>query len=148
MARAKLNPVVRGMLYGVLLFAGLYASIGIHEFGHFLAAEHLGLNPEMHLFENGSGTGFAFIDQRNYVSYSSPSTELSSTDFLVAIAGPLANFLMAFLLLAAYFKVPKERGALKMSLAMLFIPALLSAIANLAPNPGADGYTVWAYLRL
>lgn len=149
---AKLNPkmqaLLRGALFGVLLFAGLYANIIGHEFGHFLVAQNLGLQPELHLFENESGTGFSFVDQRHYVSYQSPSVELDEFDFKVALAGPLTNLLAALGLAYAYIKTPKNKKTLRIALIMLIIPSVLSAIMNFIPAPGIDGDAIWGYLRL
>ena len=144
----KIKPLLKGVLFGVLLFAGLYGNIVLHELGHFSAASYLGLDPEMHLFEPAENpTGFGFLAQDNYVSYTSTTTELSFNDFLVAFAGPLANFIFAGLLFVAFLMIPNTKPTLKAAVVMLMIPSLLSAVANLFPNPGVDGYVVWSYLR-
>jgi Zn-dependent protease len=143
-----MNALLKGVLFGALLFGGLYANIFAHELGHYFLAAQLGLDPHVHFFDDGSGTGFSFAGQQHYVEYQSPYEHLSRVDFQVALAGPLVNILITVLLIYFYAKIPKRNATLKTALVMLMIPSLLSAIANLIPTPGSDGYTVWAYLGL
>jgi len=145
----KMSAVLKGVLFGALLFSGLYMNIIGHEIGHFLVAQNLSLQPELHLFENSTtGEGFSFAHQRHYVSYLSPTSELDKIDFKVALAGPLTNVLIALGLALAYIKTPKSKRTLRTALIMLLIPSVLSAALNLIPSPGIDGDTIWSYMRL
>lgn len=143
----RYKPLIKGMLLGVLLFTGLYGNIMLHETGHFIAAEHFNLQPKMYLFDNGTGTGFSFFNQNFYTTYNSPASYASYVDFLIALAGPLANVLLVLGLAIAYFKVPKTKGTLRLAILMLLIPSVISVLSNLLPVAGTDGGIVWNYLR-
>lgn len=143
----RYKPLIRGMLLGIMLFTGLYGNIILHEAGHFVTAEHFNLQPKMYLFDNGTGTGFSFFNQNFYTTYDKPITQAATVDFLIALAGPLANLLLASLLVFAYLKIPKTKPGLRLAILMLLIPSIISVISNLLPAAGTDGGIVWSYLR-
>jgi hypothetical protein len=136
---AKIKPLLRGMLLGVLLFAGLYGNIFIHETGHWFAADALNLNPKIHLFESPANGTISFFNQNFFTTYSAGTPH---AEWLVALAGPLANLLIAIGLAVLYFKVPKQKKYTRLVIIMLMIPAILSFVSNMIPSAGSDGVRI------
>ncbi len=140
----KIKPLVRGMLLGVLLFAGLYGNIFVHETGHWLAADALNLDPEIHLFESPANGTISFFNQNFFTTYVAGTPH---AEWLVALAGPIANLLIAIGLVVLYFKVPKHKKYTRLVILMLIIPAILSFMSNMIPSAGSDGAAILQNLR-
>ena len=145
--KERLGALGRGALLGILLFAGLYGNIFAHELGHYLMADHFSLEPKVYLFDNGTGTGFSFFNQNFYTTYDNPSTQTAKTDFMIALAGPVANLLIVLALVCLYFKIPKQKQILRLAVIMLLIPSIVSVLSNIIPAAGTDGGIIWSYLR-
>lgn len=140
----KSKALIRGMMLGVLLFAGLYGNIIAHEMGHWLVASDLNLNPTVHLFEPAETGTTSFFNQNFFTTYTA-STPLNEK--FVAMAGPIANLAIAVGLAILYTKIPKQKKYTRLVVLMLLIPAVLSFITNMIPTAGSDGAMLLQSLR-
>lgn len=148
-------------LQSALLFLpGFIIGLTFHEFAHAAAAHVLGdkwpaangrlsLNPLRHLSPLGTlalfviQVGWARPVESNILNFRRPKFHF----FLVAMAGPLANIVLAAVLVLAIRLFP---GLFEMSsqnlLLVLFYGAyinLVLALFNLLPIPPLDGSKIW-----
>ena len=80
--------VLIGAIYGVVAILLLFVCVTLHEFGHALVAQYYGVHVKsIMLFPIG---GVANLERL---------PEKPIQEFLIAIAGPLVNFVLAFILL-------------------------------------------------
>ncbi len=141
------NTFIGGALYGVLVILLLFLCVTLHEFGHALVAQHYGIKvPTITLLPIG---GVASLERMP----DKPVQEL-----LIAIAGPLVNFALVFLmvpilLLVAGYEVyfngmtpdvgllmgnMRTPGALNLVSYLLIVNVML-ALFNLLPAFPMDG---------
>jgi Zn-dependent protease/predicted transcriptional regulator len=128
---------------GITGAAGIFFSIVFHEFCHSLVARHFGLNIRgITLFIFG---GVAEMEKE-------PTTPKS--EFLMAIAGPLASFLLAFV----FYRVHLLAKANEWSVFIIGVTYYLAylntilAVFNLVPAFPLDGgrmlrATLWAWTK-
>jgi len=132
--------VLGGALFGVLLILLLFVCVTLHEFGHALAAKYFKVNvPHITLLPIG---GVASLERM-------PDKPMQ--EFLIAIAGPLVNFVIALLLwpfstlasgevasagaLLAQIREPSVAGLI----AYLLVTNILLGVFNLLPAFPMDG---------
>lgn len=132
--------VVAGALFGVLTILLLFVCVTLHEFGHALVAKYFKVNvPHITLLPIG---GVASLERM-------PDKPMQ--EFLIAIAGPLVNFVLALLLwpfssfsaasfqnfnvLLAQLREPSVLGLIN----YLVVTNLLLGIFNLLPAFPMDG---------
>lgn len=128
---------------GITGAAGIFFSIVFHEFCHSLVARHYGLNIRgITLFIFG---GIAEMEKE-------PATPKS--EFLIAIAGPLASFLLAFVFYQVHL-LAKANGWSVFIIGVTYYLAYLNtilAIFNLVPAFPLDGgrmlrAALWAWKK-
>ena len=155
-----------GILSLLLTIPGVLIALTFHEFAHAWAANKLGddtprmqgrlnLNPLSHIDPMGfaflSVAGFGWgkpvqIDPRNF----NGKYSLSKAEAIVSAAGPIMNFILAFVFLMIYyilFKVTNAIGALSMQWQLIIHQIILYTISiniglgvfNLIPLPPLDG---------
>lgn len=150
---AKFGRLIKmSLIYTII---GLLVAITIHEATHAWMALKLGdptaklngrlsLNPLAHLDPIGSimlvvahfGWGKPVpVDWRNLKN---PSTD----NFLIAIAGPISNFVLAFIL-GFIFKVFPDVPILSDILKNVVLINVALGVFNLLPIPPLDGSKVW-----
>ncbi len=160
-----LFDILRGNLSGIEMLAGLFASVFVvfctlpaHEYAHAWVATKLGdqtarlqgrlsLNPMRHIDPLGAimiilvGFGFAKAVPVNPRNFKNPKAGMA----LTALAGPLANLLMAalFLLFKNIISLFPLSNVFVLALAYFFIFAasinIGLAVFNLLPIPPLDG---------
>ena len=152
------------LLSFVLSIPGILIAITFHEFAHAFAADRLGddtprrqgrlnLNPFKHLDVFGTimlvFAGFGWgkpveIDPRNF----NRDISLSKAEAIVAAAGPVMNFILAFVFEIVICLVAKFAPAFMFSETGIIVNAILGSIVitnlglgifNLIPLPPLDG---------
>src|SRR5215831_1213642 len=143
----------------LLQLPALLVAVTVHEVAHAVVADRLGdptarrlgritLNPLPHIDPLGAislvlaGFGWAKpvpVDARNF---SHPVRDM----FWVAIAGPIANFLVAVVLYLALRRSGAVPGLVLVALAAVFVLNLALGIFNLIPIPPLDGGHFLPYL--
>lgn len=155
-----------GILSLLLTIPGVLIALTFHEFAHAWAANKLGddtprmqgrlnLNPLSHIDPMGFAflivAGFGWgkpvqIDPRNF----NGKYSLSKAEAIVSAAGPIMNFILAFVFLIIYyvlFKVTNVMDALSMQWQLIIYQIMLYTISiniglgvfNLIPLPPLDG---------
>lgn len=135
----KIKPLMRGIVLGLVLFGGLYGNIVAHEIGHWLVADELGRDPQIHLFESPENGTRSFFNQNFFTTYTGNAAGVDKADIWIAAAGPAINLIIALGLVALYFVIPKKKKYLRLMVLMLTIPAILSFVSNVIPSMGSDG---------
>ena len=137
-------------------FVALLVAISVHEFSHAWAAFRLGdatakyegrltLNPLAHLDTIGTlmillaGFGWGKPVPVNPLNFDNPRRDHA----LVALSGPLSNFVVSFIL-SLFLKLPL--GAAGLLLEVFLLPTIILNISlgvfNLLPIPPLDGFSV------
>ena len=155
-----------GILSLLLTIPGVLIAITFHEFAHAYAADKLGdetprmqgrlnLNPMTHIDPIGfvflivAGFGWGKpvqIDSRNF----NGKYSLSKAEAIVSAAGPIMNFVLAFVFLIIYyilFKVTNGLEALSVSWQLIVYQIIINIVSiniglgvfNLIPLPPLDG---------
>ena len=163
------GTVVTPLIPPLLILLGWIVSVAVHEFAHALAAHlagdrsqrgggHLRLNPFAYK-QAGGGlflpvvylglSGFGLNGPPTYVDWDAIPGR--GRRVAVALAGPLASLLLsATLALTVSLLVPAGQDSVNWAIsamAFLSLANLTSALLNLLPIPGLDGYHVLAAFR-
>lgn len=163
------DTAVTPLIPPLFILLGWIVSVAVHEFGHALAAHLAGdrsLRGSAYLRLNPFGYRQAFGGLVLPVAYlglggfglNGPPTYVDwdavpgrGRRVMVALAGPLASLLLSALLaLTVSLLVPAGQDSVNWaisSLAFLAFANTTSALVNLLPIPGLDGYHVLAAFR-
>ena len=149
----KHKDLTKLVLFSILtIAAGMTLNVYLHELGHYVVADQLGMNPEMH-FDAPVEIDYGAKAVRTnpapaYVSYDSIVPEYTYNDALIAISGPLVNGFLMLFFGGLFLAVPrKHKNSFKSSvLSIFFVIALLSIILNIIPIAPSDGYVVASYI--
>ena len=149
----------------LLMLPGLILAITIHEYSHAKMADKLGdptpeaqgrvtLNPLAHIDPIGmicllvAGFGWGKPVQIDPSRMRSPAKD----SMLVALAGPVSNFILAFISFLAYgilyFVLPHELTLSLILLTMIYVCAQINlslGVFNLLPFPPLDGSKILVY---
>ena len=132
----------------LVIFASITANIVLHEAGHFVVADALELNPEMHFESPVNISDGVVVTTPNfaYVSYSSPTSSINLQDAVIAVSGPLVNAMLALLATALYIFYPNKSRVVKYSLLIFLTISVTSLIVNLIPVTPSDGSILLKYI--
>jgi Zn-dependent protease len=119
-------PALEFWILGAITSLLLFASVLVHELAHSFVAKARGLNPR-------SITLFIF----GGVSNLSGEAKEPSTEFIVAVVGPLMSFALAAITFALASVISEPRAELVLS--YLFLINLTLGIFNLVPGFPLDG---------
>lgn len=150
-----LNLFFESPLLFVLIFPGILMTISIHEFAHCWVADKLGdptprikgrltLDPRVHLDPLGVAaillTRFGWGKPAPYDPYNlkDPVRDVA----LIALAGGLANIIVAGLLAIVLKVIAMPVGVISISLVQLMAVNIYLAIFNLVPVKPLDGAKV------
>ncbi|MFH0869226.1 MAG: site-2 protease family protein [archaeon] len=147
MATKRVKSLLFGAFLGVLLFAGLFFNIVVHESGHYAAASDLNLKPQMHFFADYKQPYKVSLFTPNFFTLYEPHSS-AKQDAEIALAGPMTNALIAACLIGVYIALPKNKKTFRLNLIflVLIVPAVVSAFSNMLPLAGTDGSVIWNYL--
>lgn len=159
------NSINSGELFSILLMLpGLVLAITIHEFSHAKMADKLGdptpeemgrvtLNPTAHIDPIGmicllvAGFGWGKPVQINTSRMRNPARD----SMLVALAGPVSNFVLAFISFLLYVILYLTLSVSTLSTILLNMVAICAQINlslgvfNLLPFPPLDGSKILVY---
>ncbi|WP_017585292.1 site-2 protease family protein [Nocardiopsis ganjiahuensis] len=163
------GTAVTPLIPPLLILFGWFVSVAVHEFAHALAAylagdrslrgsAYLRFNPFAYREAFGGLVlpvvylglgGFGLNGPPTYVDWDRVPTR--GRRVMVALAGPLASLLLSALLaLTVSLLVPVGQDSVNWAIsamAFLSLANLTSALVNLLPVPGLDGYHVLAAFR-
>ena len=161
-----LSMGTEGIMATLLTLPGVIVAITFHEFAHAFVADKLGdktprsqgrltLDPKAHLdpvgfflliFANIGWGKPVEIDPRNFTSNKSRQT----CELLVAIAGPIMNFILAILLTIIYYAlgifIKNPNQAIQCINMVVFYGAAVNiglGVFNLIPMPPLDGEKIF-----
>ncbi len=162
-----INLGTNGILGLLLEIPGVLIALTFHEFAHAYAADKLGdntprmqgrlnLNPLSHVDWFGiimlvvAGFGWGKPVQINRRNFSNERFSSSAAEAIVAIAGPVMNFILAFIFTIIMFVliafVPNILSVLEGSIYVILLNIILINISlglfNLIPIPPLDGSKV------
>jgi len=135
MGKIKILFVVFGILAAFLV--SFMGNVYLHELGHYAAADHFGLNPEIKWENIEAGWSFRF--ETKAVAY----TEFDKSDsdiemFVVALTGPLVNLVLGLIFLSIYV-LKKDNVYVRMLVLTALVPCIFSFLMNVLPFNGTDG---------
>ena len=133
------------LVYAFLAVNIFLFNVILHEYGHYVAADHYGLNPEIDFeFENVSDSLSFSLESKPIASTSFISNGNENDLFVVTVMGPFMNlisgiiFLFCFLILRNY-KI--REGCI-----IGFVISFMSFVMNLIPVGGSDGSYIFGLI--
>jgi len=142
------NVLIKILKVGLVLLIFTISFIGnvyLHEYGHYVTAGLLGLNPNIEISSIGESLNY-ILESKPVASVGFEGDALKSEMFLVGLMGPFMNILLSFVFLIIYFASEKNEYVKKFALAGL-IPSVLSFIVNMLPFEGTDGNILLSLLN-
>ena len=143
------KKILKGMFWvlaGVFVFVNaIFLNVVLHELGHYAAAEHYGLEPEIEFnFEKAGDLGFGL-----------ESVPLASTSFIdngnegelrvIVLMGPFVNLLLGIMFLAGFVFFRGKRFVEEIGLIGMTV-SFGSFIMNMLPIQGVDGSLIFGLI--
>ncbi len=129
-------------LVGLFVFVNFFlVNIVVHEWGHYLAAENYGLEPEISFqFENLTSVEFS-LEGMNIASTSFIDDGNSGHLSVIALVGPFFNLVlgMSFLVIT----ILSKKRFIKEIMFVGFIVSVASFLMNMLPFSGSDGSLIF-----
>ena len=139
----QFGDYVAGGIFGLIIISLLFMVVTLHELGHSFAAQYYGVPVKQIVLLPIGG-----VAQLSHM----PSKPIQ--EFVIAIAGPAVNIVLAILFvgITAVFNIPVAQGFLNTELTLnsifsyLFIYNIILAVFNLLPAFPMDGGRVFRSL--
>ena len=131
------------VLVGLFVFVNIFLlNIVLHEFGHYIAAEYYGLEPEIE-FELGN---------LKEISFSLEGVGLASTSFIdngdgleiaiVALIGPFFNLLLGIIFLFIFVSFKRIEYLAEIGIIGVVV-SIGAFVMNILPMEGVDGSLIF-----
>lgn len=132
----------------LVIFASITSNIYLHEGGHFVTADLLNLDPEIHFESPINISNGAVVTTPNfaYVTYDSTTSSSTIEDALIATSGPLVNAMLVILTAPLYIFYPKKSRTIQYALLIFMLISIVSLTVNLIPVAPSDGSVIINYL--
>ncbi len=132
------KEILRALFY-LLLFINIFLlNVLGHEFGHYMAADYYGLEPNITLDFGAVGDlGFGFESVPiASTSFNNPNSLFSLVG--VILMGPFFNLVLGLIFTFSLF-YPRLPNFLKEIMIIGFVTSISSFLMNIVPIGGADG---------
>ena len=129
-------------LIGIFVFVNVvFLKVILHEFGHYIAAESYGLEPEIELNLESVGDLRFNFEAQPLASTSFLNTRDSLKLFVIVLLGPFMNLILGIVFLVCFVFL---RSNVIREMALIgFIVSMGSFIMNILPFSGSDGSLIF-----
>ena len=128
-------------LASIIFVLSFLGNVYLHEFGHYAAADLLGLHPEIYM-EPVTKDTFSLTLQSESLAYTEFDNTSSKKELIfVAIVGPLVNLLLTLIFLIIYLDY-KHKPQIQVFAIAGLIPSILSFVINVLPYATTDGMMI------
>ncbi len=133
----------RGILIGAFVFINVFLlNIVLHEFGHYAAAEHYGLEPEM-VFELGNLGEISFSFEGVGLAYTSFIDNGNKEELaVIALMGPFVNLLLGIMFLFMFIRFRKINYLAEIGIIGIVV-SIGAFLMNVLPIDGVDGSLIF-----
>ena len=126
----------------ITIFINIFIiNIAIHELGHYIAADHYNLEPEIS-FKLENVTNTRFRAENTPLAYTSFNQDENKEHIItIALLGPITNLLMSIIFLIIFVTNKKNNTIQEFSLICIVV-SLGSFVMNIIPIEGSDGWLI------
>ena len=138
-----LEKTVTLLLILPLALAGLTANVVVHETAHYATAEFFGYDSELY-FNSTLIKNYGFLLNVEEIAHTSFRAETISAnrEILIAVAGPIANLIVALLALAGYYRAKHSSNISQLFFLAFFLTGIVAFVSNLLPYEFSDGAAI------
>ena len=139
--------IVMGILIGAFVFINIFlVNVVLHELGHYAAAEHYGLEPEIE-FELGNLGEMGFSFEGVGLAYTSFIDNGNKAEMaVIALMGPFVNLLLGIVFLFIFIKFRKIEYLAEIGIIGVVV-SIGAFLMNMLPIEGVDGSLIFGLLN-